>query len=294
MIQVYGFTPSQMVFGKNPSLPGDLLAEPSSVVANTAALTSDAISHAYAIRSRAKQAVLELQDLGSLRRALVARPRVTRDFRPGDIVAYWRDQKWQKGQLRVGGRWYGSAVVLGLIGRNVVVCHRTHIFRCAPEQVRFATSEEKCLMESPDAQLLGVKDMIDGGTFRSSQYVDLFSESYPLQESDVLQQVPETASAMDTTGQQSGPQPATSFTPPTSPSPVAPRPEAPAQAVSRPPGLDDAELPVPRDDSSGSSSSGHGGPSGHGDRVSETRTGGAGTYGPVRRRVHGKGLREES
>ena len=286
MIQVYGFTPSQMVFGKNPSLPGDLLAEPSSVVANTASLTSDAIARAYAIRSQAKQAVLELQDLGSLRRALVARPRVTRDFRPGDIVAYWRDQKWQKGQLHVGGRWYGSAVVLGLIGRNVVVCHRTHIFRCAPEQVRFATTEERCLMETPDAQLLGIKDMIDGGTFRSSQYVDLLHESYPPQESDVLQQVSGTIPAPGTISH--APVPASSLTPP-DPSPEASQPDAPAPHVPRPPGLDEAEPSVPRaDESTGSSSSGQEVSPGPEGRASATRDGGVGTYGPVRRRVHGK------
>ena len=94
-------------------------------------------------------------------------------------MAYWRDQKWIQGKLSKGGRWYGSAVVIGHIGKNVVLAHRSHVLRCAPEQVRLATSEEKQLIETPETQLLGIKDMLEGGTFRSAQYVDLLHQAYP-------------------------------------------------------------------------------------------------------------------
>ena len=80
------------------------------------------------------------------------------------------DQEWNQGLLSKGGKWYGSGVVLGLIGRNVA--HRNHILRRAPEQVNLATSEERTLIETQGTELLGIKDMIEGGTFRSSQYVD--------------------------------------------------------------------------------------------------------------------------
>ena len=103
----------------------------------------------------------------------------------GDVVAYWRDQKWSKGVLSQGGRWFGSGIVIGLVGRNVIVAHCNHIIRCAPEQVRLATNEERCLLETPETQLLGIKDMIEHGTFRSHQYVDLTSQAYPKQEQDV-------------------------------------------------------------------------------------------------------------
>ena len=103
------------------------------------------------------------------------------------MVAYWRDQKWIEGTLSRGGRWYGSSgVVLGLINKNVVIAHRTHIIRCAPEQVRHATTEEKLLVTDPENQLLGIKDLIDSGTFRSSQFVDLISQAYPPQEEHVM------------------------------------------------------------------------------------------------------------
>ena len=185
MIQVYGYTPSQMIFGKNPNLPGDLMSEPLSIVAGTASDAEEAIARAYAVRTAARKAVLELQDSAALRRALLARSRVDRDFRAGDVVAYWRDQKWNQGKLSKGGRWYGSGVVLGLVGRNVIIAHRNHILRCAPEQVRFATPSERSLIETPETQLLGIKDMIEGGTFRSAQCLDLLSQSYPPREADV-------------------------------------------------------------------------------------------------------------
>ena len=59
------------------------------------------------------------------------------------------------------------------------MAHRTHILRCAPEQVRLATTEERALIADPENELLGIKDLMEGGTFRSSQYVDLLHQSYP-------------------------------------------------------------------------------------------------------------------
>lgn len=67
------------------------------------------------------------------------------DFQPGDLVAYWRSQKWDKGTLVLGGRWHGTAVVMGHVGRNSILLHRRQILRCAPEQV-----------SSPQAEMLGV------------------------------------------------------------------------------------------------------------------------------------------
>ena len=73
-----------------------------------------------------------------------------------------------------------------MVGRNVIVAHRNHILRCAPEQVRLATGEERSLVETPETQLLGIKDMIEHGTFRSHQYIDLVAQAYPPQEPAVL------------------------------------------------------------------------------------------------------------
>eukprot|EP00435_Cladocopium_sp_Y103_P016757 s3691_g4.t1 len=187
-IQTHGYTPSQIVFGKNPDLPGELLTEPQKVIPCTAGLLEESVEKAQATRHAAKKALLEMQDAKNMRRALAARPRAARTFRAGDIVAYWRDQKWSQGVLSRGGRWYGSAVVLGNIGKNVVIVHRNHVLRCAPEQLRLATHAERQLVETPETHLLGIKDMIESGTFRSAQHVDLTSQCYPALEGDVLHQ----------------------------------------------------------------------------------------------------------
>ncbi|CAK9010335.1 unnamed protein product [Durusdinium trenchii] len=95
------------------------------------------------------------------------------------MVAYWRNQKWVQGSLHAGGKWWGTAIVLGKVGRNYVLMHRRQVIRCAPEQVRAATTEEKITLGTPQAELLGIKDMIDQGNIRSQQFLDLVAQSYP-------------------------------------------------------------------------------------------------------------------
>lgn len=105
-------------------------------------------------------------------------------------MAYWREQKYQggtkseKGHVLLGGHWFGTAVVMGRVGRNYVIAHRKQIFRVAPEQLRAATSEEKAVLQSPQAELLGIKDLLEGGTFKSHQFVDLVPGHYPTVQAD--------------------------------------------------------------------------------------------------------------
>ena len=179
MLQNHGVSPHQFVFGRNPHIPSDLLNEPQNLVANTASLTDEALQRSQQIRTAARQAVIQLQDDRSLRLALAARSRCVAEFPPGEMVAYWRNQKWVAGKLQLGGRWYGTALVLGKVGRNYVIVHRRQVLRVAPEQLRLATTEERTVLETPGAQLLGIKDLIEGGGFQSKQYVDLIHQDYP-------------------------------------------------------------------------------------------------------------------
>ena len=100
MIQNYGYTPHQFVVGKNPTVPGDLLNEPLHVIPATAGLLDSEIQEAQSVRASAREAVVELQDDRALRQALLARPRVSQDFRAGELVAYWRQQKYSQAQKR--------------------------------------------------------------------------------------------------------------------------------------------------------------------------------------------------
>lgn len=73
------------------------------------------------------------------------------------------------------GRWYGTAVIIGNMGHNLVLAHRKQIFRTAPEQLRPATTEERTLVNTPNTEFLGVKDMLKGGTFQSTRSLPIGS-----------------------------------------------------------------------------------------------------------------------
>ena len=176
---MYGMTPAQFVFGRNPRIPHALMDEPLSVVSATASLYEDHVARAVAVRQAARKAVPEMQDDKALRLSLAARPRNTEHFSPGARVAYWRTQQFHEGRLKRGGRWHGPAVVLGNVGHNIVIIHKRNIFRCAPEQVRLATSEERALMDTPESELLGIKNLMQNNALQSRQYVDLVRQSPP-------------------------------------------------------------------------------------------------------------------
>ena len=163
LISERGASPFQHVFGRNPSIPEDLLQENPNLAVSESITCDDASAQANAVRQAARKAVLECQDDKALRAALRARPRVFKDFKSGDWVYYWRSQKWDKGVLINDGRWYGPALTLGLVGRNIMVAHRRNTLRCAPEHVRHVTEEEKTIVESPDAELLGIKNVAFSG-----------------------------------------------------------------------------------------------------------------------------------
>ena len=133
MIQSYGYTSHQYIFGRNPDVPTDLMSEPLHVVPATLGLTGEAVAKSREVRSAARRAVLQTQDDAALRRAFSARPRLQQQFHPGDLVAYWRAQKYQQGLVWLGGRWYGTAVIIGSIGKNFIIAHRRQIFRVAPK-----------------------------------------------------------------------------------------------------------------------------------------------------------------
>ena len=237
LIQVYGMTPAQFVFGRNPRVPQNLLDEPLEVVPATTPLYEESVARAVAIRQSARQAVIQLQDSKALRLSLAARPRQVQGYQPGDLVAYWRTQKSVQGVLQWGGRWYGPATVLGYVGRNVVVVHKKQVMRCAPEQLRPSTSEEKALAETPHLELLGIKGMIERGEIQSRQYVDVVPEGNPSEEAGVqdpsnvpVPPAPSSASAAATFRQEhtgDAPPAGGEFVPP--PSAPAP-PPVPAEA----------------------------------------------------------------
>ena len=179
LLSVAGVSPCQLVFGRNPKLPADLLQDNPDVTAIEASQFDDVHEQAHAVRMAARKSVLEVQDSKALKAAIRARPRPHRPFQSGDWVYYWRTQKWNKGELERGGKWHGAAMILGNLGRNFVVAHRRSIYRCAPEQLRFATESEQTVAEFTDNELLGIRNLLEKGQFPKSQFTDLVSEGEP-------------------------------------------------------------------------------------------------------------------
>ena len=70
LVQVYGMTPAQYVFGRNPRIPTNLLDEPLQVIPATASLYEESLARQVAIRQAARKAVIELQDDKALRLGL--------------------------------------------------------------------------------------------------------------------------------------------------------------------------------------------------------------------------------
>ena len=71
-------------------------------------------------------------------------------------------------------------MVLGKIGRNLLVAHKRSIYRCAPEQLRPATNSETVIAEGPEEnELLGIKNLLEKGQFPRSQFHDLTSQPMP-------------------------------------------------------------------------------------------------------------------
>ena len=84
-----------------------------------------------------------------------------------------------QGSWNLGGKWHGTALILGRIGRNFVIAHRRSLLRCAPEQLRHASSEEKSVAEFPESELLGIKNLLEKGQFPKSQFTDIVGQSMP-------------------------------------------------------------------------------------------------------------------
>eukprot|EP00438_Fugacium_kawagutii_P025213 Skav222622 [mRNA] locus=scaffold4205:86469:93548:+ [translate_table: standard] len=86
-----GYSPNQLVFGRDPECPGDdVLCDEANPIANSAILEDAVAQFSHQVRQSARMAVLATMDHKAARIALNSRPRPERLFQPGDQVAIWR------------------------------------------------------------------------------------------------------------------------------------------------------------------------------------------------------------
>ena len=158
--QVRGFSPLQHVFGRSPDSTGRFLSGlerfPEELVVESA---TTELEKAAQLRSEAEKAHSEWHAAQRISRALNSRPRPPFNFRPGDLVFFWRSQEAGQSRRSPGskhGRFLGPARVLATETRQdpddqvrpagTVWCVRgRNLIKCCPEQLRHASEREELL-----------------------------------------------------------------------------------------------------------------------------------------------------
>ena len=124
---VHGFSPFQLVFGKNPRIPGILVDRPPALDSDTSACIVR--ENANAIHS-ARRAFIASESSEKIRRALRYNIRTS-----GDVKYYTGDKVYYK---RLNSQqWKGPATVLGQDGQQVLVKHGGVYVRVHPCRLRF-------------------------------------------------------------------------------------------------------------------------------------------------------------
>ena len=146
-----GFSPLQVVTGRQPRLQGDVLGGIQQRLSEHSLISSStSMARSLAMRETAKLAMTRLHFSKGLRRAELARSRTTTlTTRPeaGDIVYFFRDQKYRGRQAKrvlALRRWHGPCLLVAYEGdNNVFVSHKGQLVKCSVEQVRKASSLEQ-------------------------------------------------------------------------------------------------------------------------------------------------------
>ena len=152
MLRIRGHSPEQIVFGRDRRIPEDLMSEEAQENPQVNSLILDVSSPAARtarVRQAARRAFIEEIDNRAFREAANARPRVYRQWRSGDRVCFWRKQR----STEKRGRWNGPAVVAGLEGQNPLLSYAGQLIKCSPEQLRFATAEERLGADAVEREL---------------------------------------------------------------------------------------------------------------------------------------------
>ena len=146
-----GFSPVQVVTGRQPRMQGDVLGGIQQRLAEHSLVSSHAsMARSIAMGETAKLAMTRLHFSRGLRRADLARSRtttLTQQPKPGDIAYFYRDQKYKGRQAKrilALRRWHGPASLVAWEGdSNCFVSHKGQLVKFAAEHVRIASSLEQ-------------------------------------------------------------------------------------------------------------------------------------------------------
>ena len=130
---VYGYSPNQLVFGKNPSFPTVLNNDPPALKSSTA---SEVVAEHLNALHAARKAYIASESCEKLRRAMkhTARPATSLVYQTGDVVFYKRNEL---------SNWKGPGIVIGRDNHQVFVKHGGTYARVNPCHLRPSTDTEE-------------------------------------------------------------------------------------------------------------------------------------------------------
>ena len=131
LANVYGYSPNQLVFGRNPSFPS--LLDSKLPALDQSASSKTVMQNLNALHS-ARAAFIAAESSEKLSRALRAKTRTSTalEFENGQSVYYKRDGE---------PAWRGPGTVIGKEGKTVIVKHGSVIVRVSPSRLRHENSE---------------------------------------------------------------------------------------------------------------------------------------------------------
>ena len=163
---IRGFSPAQHILGVNPDevgrcLPNTTHVPPGLLVENATGEFRRAVER----RSTAEKAHSEWNAAQRLLRASNSRAKPVYDYKPGDLVYFWRSQGGGQSRTQPGnkhGSFLGPARVLATETRkdqdgslrpgSAIWCVRgRRLLKCAPEQLRHASTREEILESLADS-----------------------------------------------------------------------------------------------------------------------------------------------
>uniref|UniRef100_A0A7M5XEQ1 Integrase catalytic domain-containing protein n=1 Tax=Clytia hemisphaerica TaxID=252671 RepID=A0A7M5XEQ1_9CNID len=127
-----GYSPNQLVFGRNPNLPSTLTSQLPALRTKT---SSELVAeHLNALHS-ARRAFIQAESSKRIKTALSRQTRTTtsKEFNNGDTVYYKRNSDKD---------WHGPGTIIGIDGKVVVVRHGGNVLRVSPCHLTKANKEK--------------------------------------------------------------------------------------------------------------------------------------------------------
>ena len=142
---VHGFSPNQLVFGRNPNLPSFLNDKLPALGVSTSEVVEAARKH-----------FIKCKSLEKSRRALRhrVRPGITQSYKNSDLVFYKRN---------LCDRWFSPRTVIGWKHKQVLVKHggtyvRVHLCHLVPHPEKYRSSSESESITEPTTSPSGPKE----------------------------------------------------------------------------------------------------------------------------------------